>query len=142
MNESVIEQLLAKQYFVLDFLPYRVPSDGSGRFFTVENYILHSPYEQELRRKYLNIIIKLNCYHSITVYDCTTEKEIISPDPDRLSELIAANDRLLYILVDNEEALVSIDRNDTHITVYSSSDGIKQLIALLAQSEGLFVWEP
>ncbi|MBR6968867.1 MAG: hypothetical protein IKH78_10100 [Ruminococcus sp.] len=142
MNDNIIEQLLGKPYFVIDFLPCQVPEGSPGRFFGIENYMLSSSYGSELRQKFLNIVLKLNCYYSLTLYDWSEKRETVSPDPQTISEQITANDHLTYVITGSCETLISIGPDETHITVYTSDDRIRQLTAQLALSEGLFVWEP
>ena len=142
MNEQLTERLLGGEYFVVDFLPRRVPEDSGGNFFGIEKFFLDPPYSAELRRKFLNIILKLNCYYDVTAYDCLREHETAAPSPQQLSDLIMAADGLVYILIPSEDTLISVDTDDTHMTVFSSAGGIRQLMEQLAQSEGLFVWEP
>ena len=142
MNEQLIKRLLDGAYLVVDFLPRRVPEDSGGNFFEIEKFFLDPPYSAELRRKFLNIILKLNCYYDITAYDCLREHETASPSPQQLSDLIMAADGLVYIFISSEETLVSVDTDDTHMTVFSPTGRIRQLMEQLAHSEGLFVWKP
>ena len=41
-NNMDIDELLNLPYWLIDFLPYRVPADSSGQFFAIEDYYLKS----------------------------------------------------------------------------------------------------
>ena len=41
-----------------------------------------------------------------------------------------------------DEALLVSEPDETHLTLYNANDGILELARLLAQAEGLFVWQP
>ena len=49
MDENKIEQLLEKEYIIVDFLPKQVPAENNGRFFDVELLFLQEPRASELR---------------------------------------------------------------------------------------------
>ena len=38
--------------------------------------------------------------------------------------------------------MIVIAKDDTHITVYNPSDSLTEIIGVLANAEGLFVWKP
>ena len=38
--------------------------------------------------------------------------------------------------------MIVIAKDDTHITIYNPSDSLTELIGVLAEAEGLFVWKP
>lgn len=39
-NDSVFNDLLERQCYVIDFLPRQVSKDADGQFFKIENYLL------------------------------------------------------------------------------------------------------
>ena len=140
MDENKIEQLLEKEYIIVDFLPKQVPAENNGRFFDVELLFLQGPRYSELRRKFSDIILKLYCYYGIEVYNLSTDLVIDNPEPALLDEWIYSNRYELQIFV--EESMIVIAKDDTHITVYNPSDSLTWLIGVLAKAEGLFVWKP
>ena len=140
MNKSKIEQLLEKEYIVVDFLPQQVPADNKGQFFSVEQVFLKEPRISELRRKFSDIIIKLCCYYEIEVCNLSTNETHQNPKPELLDEWVRSNKCDLQIFI--EESMVMIATDDTHITLYNPSDDLTELIRDLARSEGLFVWKP
>ena len=65
-NEKV-ERLLDTPYWVIDFLPMQVPQDSKGEFFAVEQYYLQEPQRERLCRQFIDVVLKLNCYHDLLV---------------------------------------------------------------------------
>ena len=140
MNKSKIEQLLEKEYIVVDFLPQQVQENNKGQFFSVEQVFLKDPRISELRRKFSDIILKLYCYYGIEVCNISMDETITNPKPELLDKWIRSNKYDLQIFI--EESMVMIATDDTHITLYNPSDDLTELIRDLARSEGLFVWKP
>jgi len=141
MDENKIEQLLEKEYIIVDFLPKQVPAENNGRFFDVELLFLKKPRCSKLRRKFADIILKLYCYYGIEVYNLSTDEMISNPEPVLLDEWLCYNHQYeLQIFI--EESMIVIAKDDTHITVYNPSDSLTELIGVLAKAEGLFVWKP
>ena len=63
----MIDDYFERPYWIVDILPFQVPADSPGQYFTVEEYYLRKPRWQALRRKYLEILLKLNCYYDMEV---------------------------------------------------------------------------
>ena len=131
-----IDMLLNSPFCVIDFLPYQVPADGKGQFFTVEDYFLKSPQIESLHWQFLSVLLKLNCYYQIKV--AVGDQWIDNPDPELIQKHIGG--RGLDVLIKN--TLIQYNRDDTHMTVYNPTEELLELLRILAQSEGLFVWKP
>ena len=140
MDENKIEQLLEKEYIIVDFLPKQVPAENNGRFFDVELLFLQEPRVSKLRRKFSDIILKLYCYYGIEVYNLSTDLAIDNPEPALLDEWICSNRYEIQVFI--EESMIVIAKDDTHITVYNPSNSLTELVGVLAESKGLFVWNP
>lgn len=134
----MMEELLSKPYWVIDFLPRQVPAKGGGQFFAVEKYYLRSP----LRRGFAEILLKLNCYYDIEVCEPETEKWQKNPPPEALFSWIADNEKDLCVLFPAENALITANRDDLYMTVYAPSEELLQLLRSLAAASGLFLWQP
>ena len=134
----MMEELLNKPYWVIDFLPRQVPAKGSGQFFAVEEYYLRSP----LRRGFAEILLKLNCYYDFEVCEPETEKWQKNPPPEALFSWIADNEKDLCVLLPAENALITANRDDLYMTVYGPSEELLQLLRSLAAASGLFLWQP
>ena len=155
-----IEYLLNKSYYVIDFLPEQVPQDSKGQFFEVEKFYLSKGKLKELQDKFIDILLKLNCYYDFIVV--VDEKVVINPKPSELIKFIY-NKSNVNILIDgqvknsyvkganskrndnkneaNKLSLITINHGDTYMTVYNACKDLLNKIKLLAQANGLFVWK-
>ena len=138
----MMEELLQKPCWVIDFLPEQVPADAAGQFFAVEKLYLQKNRQGDLRARFAEIILKVNCYYDIQV--CTPEVEdwVRNPAPARLYSRIRANTEPLCILLPQENALFTLDRQDTCMAVYNPSESLLRLLERLATAAGLFLWQP
>ena len=132
MSEK-IEQLLQKPYWIIDILPYQVPFEGAGQYFTVDKYFLRDENMAAVKQKHINLILKLNCY-----YDIALDEEEPNPPVEHLVEVM--KQRYVNILV--KDALIVSEADDTHMTIFNPDEELLELVRQLAWSEGLFVWRP
>ena len=134
---------------VVDLLPRQVAKYQDGRYFEIEKYFLESPRIEELRRKYAGILIKLNCYFDICCCLVRASEEsggwTVNPSPGILEGGLT-DERFancsLNVVVPLENALITLNGSDTHMTVYNASEEFLKLIKALAAGEGLYVWKP
>ena len=133
-----MEELLQKPYWVVDFLPRQVPAKSGGQFFAVEEYYLRSP----LRRRFAEVLLKLNCYYEARVCEPETEKWQVNPPPERLFAWIAENEKDLRVLLPAEDTLITVNRDDLYMTVYGPSRDVLELLRPLSAAAGLFLWQP
>ena len=105
-----------------------------GQFFEVEKYYLEKERLREIKQKHINVVLKLNCYRSVSI-DEETEK---NPSPARIAEEMMR--RSLYIMVDG--AMILSEPDDTHMTVFNPDRELLELIRMIASGKGLFVWSP
>ena len=138
----MIETLLNKPYWVVDFLPEQVPEGSAGQFFAVEDYWLREPAFSALHRRFTDILLKLNCYYDFQVCAADSEEFVRNPTPDVLAARILGAQENLCILLPREDALITLDRDDTCMTVYNPSETLLNRLRLLASAEGLFLWQP
>ena len=66
MNDK-IEQLLQSPYYIIDILPMQVPENSPGQYFAVEEYYLKDKQFEKIKRKHINLVLKLNCYRDISI---------------------------------------------------------------------------
>ena len=132
--EDRIEPYFERPYWVVDILPVQVPAYSPGQYFAVEEYFLQEPRLSELRRKYLELLLKLNCY-----FDMQTAAER-NPRPEALEELVMS--RAVYALFEEEHTLCVLNYDDTNMTVYDPTDRFRGILEKLAGAEGLFFWQP
>jgi len=130
--KKTIEELLECEYWIIDILPYQVPADSDGQYFTVENYFLTSQRRQ-ISQKHLNLLLKLNCYRDIAL-----DEDQINPSPSYLANVIDK----LHLNVRIGNALLVSDPDDTYLTLYNPTRELLRLVKKLAGAEGLFLWQP
>lgn len=132
--KNTIEELLGMPYWIIDILPGQVPKDSPGQYFAVAKYYLEEERLAEIKKKHINLILKLNCYRDISI----DEETEYNPAPERIADEMKK--RYLYIRVD--DAMILSEPDDTHMTIFHPNEKLLELIRALAASEGLFVWEP
>ena len=129
-----IDELLQKPYWIIDIFPEQVPADSPGQFFAIEKYYLEKERIRAIKQKHINLILKLNCYRSISI----DEDPVIDSDP----EYIDAEMRRRYLYVIIGDAMILSEPDDTHMTVFNPDEKLLELIKTIAAGEGLFVWQP
>ncbi len=132
--DDLTEALLRKACFVIDFLPRRVPEESPGQFWRVEQFFL----SDELFRKFINILLKLNCYHDFAVWH--DEEWLENPGPEDLAAWIR-QPKGVCIIVKQENVLITVNGTDTHMTVYDPDTETLKMLRELSAAEGLFVRE-
>ena len=142
--DDMMGKLLEGPFWIVDILPEQVPADASGQYFAVERYFLQPERIVPLRRKYAEILLRLNCYHDITVsFDSCASWET-NPDPEAFAARVAglSGNAFLRVVFAKQNAMIDYDHNDTYLTVYDPDSALLNQIRALAAAEGLFVWTP
>ena len=129
-----IDELLETEYYVLDILPYQVPSDSKGQYFAVEDYYLKPDRLTEIKKKHINVILKLNCFRDISLDD----QDEINPKPVIIEKEIQSR----YVCIRVDDAMIVSRPDETHITLFSPDSELLELIRQLCTGEGLFVFQP
>lgn len=138
----MIEAFFEKEYWVVDFLPKQVPENGGGEFFSVEHYYLEPSHYAVLREQFSDILLKLYCYYDLRLFIDDDTEGIFNPDSKLLASHIMDNQSNLCMLLGASEALITLGRDNTNLTVYAPSENLLELIRMLAEAVGLFVWKP
>ena len=138
----MIDDFFDKEFWVVDFLPKQVPENAGGRFFSVEQYYLEPYRYAVLREQFSEILLKLYCYYDLQLFVDDDSEGIANPDPELLASHIKDNQGNLCILVGASEGLITLSRDDTHMTVYAPSEDLLELVRMLADAVGLFIWKP
>ena len=140
MNEAVqIDNLIEKPFWVIDVLPKQVPAHAAGQFFAVERHWLGEPRRQELLRRKLSVLLKLNCFFDLAVSADADESWTVNPEPSVLEGMIGG---YLLALLPAEQALITSNVDDINMTLYNPGAELFELVSQLAKAEGLFVWQP
>ncbi len=137
-----IARLMEQPYWIIDILPRRVPRDSRGQYFAVERYFLAPSRLRPLRRKYADILLKLNCYEDLLVFPSPDGPGARNPAPEELERLAADPRGTLTVLVEGADALIVLNGDDTYATVYHAPEELIALLRQLARANGLFVWRP
>lgn len=140
--DDMMGALLEGPYWIVDILPEQVPADAAGQYFAVERYFLRRPRIVSLRRKYAEILLRLNCYVDMAVsFDSCASWET-NPDPETFAERLAglSGNEFLRAVFAGQNAMIDYDRNDTYLTVYDPDAALLDKLKALAAAEGLFVW--
>ena len=137
----MIDDFFDKEYWVVDFLPKQVPENGGGRYFSVEQYYLEPSRYAVLREQFSDILLKLYCYYDLRLFIGDDTEGLFNPEPEKLADLVKGNHDNICILVGVSEALITLSRDDTCMTVYAPAEDLLELIRTLAGAVGLFVWK-
>ena len=142
--DEMMGALLEGPYWIVDILPEQVPANAAGQYFAVERYFLQTERIVPLRRKYAEILLRLNCYVDMAVSfnSCMTWET--NPDPETFAERLAglSGNEFLRAVFAEQNAMIDYDHNDTYLTVYDPDAALLDKLRALAAAEGLFVWSP
>lgn len=140
--DDLMGELLEGSYWIVDILPEQVPADAAGQYFAVERYFLRPERIGPLRRKYAEILLRLNCYYDMAVsFDSCMSWEI-NPDPEDFTERVTklSGKDFLRAVFAQQNAMIDYDHSDTYLTVYDPNAALLDKLKTLAAAEGLFVW--
>ena len=140
--DELMGALLEGPYWIVDILPEQVSAEAAGQYFAVERYFLRPERIVPLRRKYAEILLRLNCYCGMAVsFDSCATWET-NPDPETFAAHVAAlsGNEFLRAVFAEQNAMIDYDHNDTYLTVYDPDRALLDKIRALAAAEGLFVW--
>ena len=132
--KMTIDELFQTPYWIIDILPKQVPLNSPGQYFAVEKYFLEEDQMAIIKQKHINVILKLNCYRSISI----DEEASVNIPPEQIAEEM----RKRYLCILTGDSMIISEPDDTHMTVFNPDDNLLELIGSLAASEGLFVWKP
>ena len=140
--DEMMGALLEGPYWIVDILPEQVSAEAAVQYFAVERYFLRPERIVPLRRKYAEILLRLNCYCDMAAsFDSCASWET-NPDPEAFAarvEGLSGNEVLRAVFAE-QNAMIDYDHNDTYLTVYDPDWALLDKIRALAAAEGLFVW--
>ncbi len=142
-----IDELIEKPYWIVDILPEQVSKKSGGQYFAIEQFYLSEPQNSELRRKYADLILKLNCYYDIFILDDLAEDSEcgeLNPDPKKFVRCFVGEyaKNSVRFSVRDENTLIVSNKDDTYLTIYNPAERTLALIRRLADAEGLYLWKP
>ena len=112
-----IEHLLTKPYWIIDILPKQVPANSGGQYFTLEKYFLSPPRVDAIYRKFANVLLKLNCYVDIVVFQVDDESWVENLAPEDLERMVVER-RPLFVVLKQSMAMLSITGDDQGLHVW------------------------
>ena len=142
--DEIMGNLLDGPYWIVDILPEQVPANAAGQYFAVERYFLQPERVCSLRRKYAEVLLRLNCYYDMSVsFDACASWET-NPDPEVFANRLAglSGNDFLRVVFDEQNAMIDYDHNDTYMTVYDPGSALLDKVSALATAEGFFLWSP
>ena len=85
--DALVEELLTKDVYIVDYLPRTVPQNSGGQYFDVEYYLLNSPRHTALKDKFSSVIFKLMCYYRVCIL--WDGGWVDQPNPELIDHIIA-----------------------------------------------------
>lgn len=142
--DKLMDELLEGPYRIVDILPEQVPANAAGQYFAVEQYYLQPERIRTLRRRYAEILLRLNCYFDMAVSFDGFENWEVNPDPESFADRLAglSGNSFLRAVFSSQRAMIDIEPEETHMTVYDPDSLLLEKLQALAAAEGLFVWSP
>ena len=142
--DEMMGELLEGPYRIVDILPEQVSADAGGQYFAVERYYLQPERIRALRRRYAEILLRLNCYYDMAVsFDSCASWET-NPDPEAFAERLiglSGNDFLRAVFAE-QKAMIDCEPEETYLTVYDPNAALLPRLSALAAAEDFFIWSP
>jgi len=139
MNE-LVEQLLNKDCYVIDFLPKRVSEQFADRFFEVEEYFLQGNEWEGIKDSFVRMLLKLQCYCSFKVYNEKWYEELSINDlADMLNHVLSSNNEYMNMLSIENKLLICIEGSTLNLSIYNATRDMLALLSELATVEKLYI---
>ena len=136
---KVIDDLLGKECYIIDFLPQTVPADTAGHFFDVEYYLLNSERHLAIKDKFAGVILKIMCYYQTCVlWNGWIEKPNPKVIDNAISEIMKNHSGTLNIIFSDVNTLLVFDWDCLNLSIYNPPKEAQRLFEQIAFSEGLF----
>ncbi len=140
--DRILNALLDKPFYVIDFLPRPVAKDSQGQFFEVENYLLNNYERYGLQDRFIRVLLKLMSYErTIVQWGAWIEQ----PAPELIAQIVDTimdnHSGTMNMLFPDQNALLVFAWDCLNLTLYNPSAALIELAAQIAQSEGLFCWK-
>lgn len=136
---EIVDRLLEKPCYIIDFLPRQVPKDCGGQFFEVDGYLLNHCDRFGLRDRFIRIVLKVMCYYPVSVY---WGEWVEQPTPEQIVEMIDTviekHSEDLNMLFTGKEVLIQFGWDSLCISVYNPDEEMYKLLEQIAISEGMF----
>lgn len=125
---------------MIDVLPKQVPANSKGQYFRIEKYYRNDSQVKPILWKFINVLLKINCYEDIDVFHAY-EEWVSNPAPELLEKWIL--ERVpLYVLLPSWDMMIYVSDDDIYMTLYNRGEQSLDFIQQIVTSEGLFLWKP
>ena len=139
-RDEMVESLLQKLCYVIDFLPVRVPEQYTERFLDAKEYFLHGAEHDRLVDGFVRIILKLQCCHTFEIFCEHWYEDIgMAELADLIKKVLMSKDEYMYILSSEDRMLITVKGSDLHISIYNPPILATTNLSTLATAEGLFM---
>lgn len=128
------DERLETAYWIIDILPEQVKADTPGQYFSIEKYYLEPSRLIRIKRKHLDLILKLNCYFLISLDGEGKE----NPPPERIETAVMTGRACIRI----GDAMIVSEPDELYLTLYNPDGRLLEFVRTLSRGEGLFVWQP
>ena len=137
--DALTEALLEKEYWILDLLPGRVSAERADAWFAAERFFLEEPRLRALYERFAALLVKLSCYYDPAL--CAEGSWTEKPDPRQIRDRVTACAERGWcnLLLPEEESLITLNGGDLYMTLYHPHEELRETVAVLAASEGLFL---
>mgnify|MGYP001220161441 CR=1 FL=1 len=136
---TILDALLEKECYIMDFLPKTIPQDSAGQFFEVEHFLLNSDKHIGVKNKFVGVILKLMCYFEMSVsWNGWIEKPSPKLVDDAVSEIMSNHSGSLNCLFRDINTLLVFDWDCLNLTIYNPPEEVQHIFEEIAFSEGLF----
>lgn len=139
----MVEELLMKPCYVIDFLPQRVTEYDNIQFFNaVEQYYLCEDKVKQIANSFIHIILKSLCYFEFSVYKDGLIENPSCQDLEKMMKAVyTSQDDCVSILLPKEKSLIQMCSGDLNLSVYNPNEKVTHILGVLAQAEGMFWWQ-
>ena len=120
--KKTIEELLETEYWIIDILPGQVPECSPGQFFEVEKYYLSKERLEEIKRKHIDLVLKLNCYRDISL----DEETSVNPAPERIADEM----RTRHLCIGVDDSMILSEPDELHMTLFHPDEKLLELVRL------------
>ncbi|MBQ5553244.1 MAG: hypothetical protein IIU37_06615, partial [Erysipelotrichaceae bacterium] len=109
--DDLAEELLEGPYHLIDILPLQVPADSEGQYFKINRYFLSKENIVGLKKRFIGLLVKMNCYYDMYVSFDSHKTWTCNPDPaDFEKELIEMKDnQFMRIIYPTCEAMIDYE---------------------------------
>ncbi len=139
MNE-LVEQLLKEECYVIDFLPKKVSEEYIERFLEVEEYFLRGNEWERIKKSFIRILLKLQCYYFFKFYNEKWYEELsVNELADMLKHVLSSSNGYANMLSIENKLLICIEGSTLNLSIYNATSDMLVLLSELATAERLFI---